>query len=63
PTPTPTPSPECITASNYAHTMAARAYASWGNTYARGSNQALGLWNTTTNSTLKQTSPGYWGKC
>ncbi|MFG2000073.1 prolyl oligopeptidase family serine peptidase [Spirillospora sp. NPDC048911] len=63
PGPTPTPTPECITASNYSHTTAGRAYASLGQTYAKGSNQPLGLWNTFTNSTLKQTSPGYWVTC
>ncbi|SDG05854.1 Esterase PHB depolymerase [Lentzea fradiae] len=60
---TPTPVPECVTASNYAHTLAGRAYASFGLTYALGSNQALGLWNTLTSSSLRQTSPGYWVKC
>ncbi|KAB2343084.1 extracellular catalytic domain type 2 short-chain-length polyhydroxyalkanoate depolymerase [Actinomadura rudentiformis] len=63
PTPTPTPTPECITASNYAHTTAGRAYVRSGQTYAAGSNQPLGLWNTFTSSTLKQTSPGHWVTC
>jgi poly(3-hydroxybutyrate) depolymerase len=67
PTPTPTatnpPSPVCVTAHNVAHTRALRAYASWGRTYAMGSNQHLGLWNTFITSSIKQTSPGYWVTC
>jgi poly(3-hydroxybutyrate) depolymerase len=55
----------CYTASNYAHTTAGRAYASWGYTYANGSNQGMGLWNIYTVTTLKQTAPGYYvvGTC
>ncbi len=60
PTPTPTPSPACVTASNYAHTQAGRAYQSGGYAYANGSNQNMGLWNIFTTTTLKQTGPGYW---
>jgi poly(3-hydroxybutyrate) depolymerase len=63
PTTTPAPTPECVTASNYSHTTAGRAYTSLGSTYATGSNQPLGLWNTYTTSTLKQTAPGYWVTC
>ena len=33
----------CTTASNYAHTLAGRAYAAGGYTYALGSNQNMGL--------------------
>jgi poly(3-hydroxybutyrate) depolymerase len=62
-TTTTTPVPECVSASNYAHTVAGRAYANLGQTYALGSNQALGLWNTFTTSSIRQTSPGYWVKC
>ncbi|MEU8617749.1 PHB depolymerase family esterase [Streptomyces sp. NPDC048623] len=51
--------PTCYTASNYAHTTAGRAYQSGGYTYANGSGQAMGLWNTFTTHTLKETSPGY----
>jgi poly(3-hydroxybutyrate) depolymerase/chitodextrinase len=47
----------CFTASNYAHTIAGRAYALWGITYANGSNQAMGLWNIYVTTTLKQTGP------
>lgn len=55
----------CYTASNYAHTTAGRAYASWGYTYAKGSNQNMGLWNIYTVTTLKQTAPDYFviGTC
>ncbi|WP_423228602.1 fibronectin type III domain-containing protein [Pseudaquabacterium inlustre] len=55
----------CFTASNYAHTTAGRAYQSGGNTFANGSNQAMGLWNTFTTTTLKQTGPNYYviGTC
>ncbi|MGI8331161.1 extracellular catalytic domain type 1 short-chain-length polyhydroxyalkanoate depolymerase [Actinomadura scrupuli] len=67
PTPTPTPGAVCATASNYAHTTAGRAHQSGGSTYANGSNDAMGLWNTFTTHTLKQTGPGYWiladGQC
>ncbi|WP_295850610.1 PHB depolymerase family esterase [uncultured Xylophilus sp.] len=48
----------CFTASNYDHTMAARAYALYGATYAYGSNQYMGLWNIYTTTTLKRTAPG-----
>ncbi|WP_182704617.1 extracellular catalytic domain type 2 short-chain-length polyhydroxyalkanoate depolymerase [Thermomonospora cellulosilytica] len=63
PSPTPTPTLECVTASNYAHTTAGRAYALYGNTYANGSNEYLGLWNIYTTSSIRQTSPGHWVKC
>jgi len=55
----------CYTASNYAHVSAGRAYQTWGYTYAKGSNQYIGLWNTYVITTLKQTSPGYYvlGTC
>ncbi len=49
----------CTTASNYAHTVAGRAYNGWGIAYANGSNQSMGLWNIFTNTTLKQTGPNY----
>ncbi|MEU4553171.1 extracellular catalytic domain type 1 short-chain-length polyhydroxyalkanoate depolymerase [Micromonospora violae] len=62
PTPTPTPSvpPTCVTASNYAHVVAGRAYQSGGYAYANGSNQRMGLYNTFYTSTLKQTAPNHW---
>jgi poly(hydroxyalkanoate) depolymerase family esterase len=67
PTPTTTPGVVCATSSNYAHTTAGRAHQSGGSTYANGSNDAMGLWNTFTTHTLKQTGPNYWvladGQC
>jgi poly(hydroxyalkanoate) depolymerase family esterase len=60
PTPTPTAQPTCVTASNYAHVAAGRAYQSGGYAYANGSNQRMGLYNTFYTSTLKQTVPNYW---
>ena len=57
--------PVCFTSSNYAHTTAGRATQSGGYTYAKGSNQNMGLWNTFTTTTLKQTGPSYYviGSC
>ncbi|MCQ4208350.1 extracellular catalytic domain type 1 short-chain-length polyhydroxyalkanoate depolymerase [Streptomyces longispororuber] len=52
--------PTCYTASNYQHTVAGRAHQSGGNTYANGSDEAMGLWNTFTTHTLKQTAPDYY---
>jgi poly(hydroxyalkanoate) depolymerase family esterase len=82
PAPTPTTSPTasptstppsssspgpCFTATNYAHTQAGRAYQSLGQTYANGSNQAMGLWNLFVTHTLRQTGPNYYvladGEC
>ena len=62
---TPPPSATCYTASNYAHTTAGRAYVSWGLTYANGSKQYLGLWNTYSSTTLKKTGDNYYviGTC
>ncbi|MDX3660697.1 PHB depolymerase family esterase [Streptomyces sp. ID05-26A] len=57
------PTSQCVTASNYAHTVAGRAYVTLGQTYALGSNQPLGLWNTFTTSTIRQTTPNHWVKC
>ncbi|MBB5782563.1 extracellular catalytic domain type 2 short-chain-length polyhydroxyalkanoate depolymerase [Nonomuraea jabiensis] len=54
------PSTVCVTANNYAHTVAGRAYAQGGQTYARGSNQPMGLWNTAIVHTLKQTGATTW---
>ncbi|GIF04933.1 extracellular catalytic domain type 1 short-chain-length polyhydroxyalkanoate depolymerase [Actinoplanes siamensis] len=65
-TPPPT-SPPCFTASNYAHTTAGRAYQRAGSTFANGSNQAMGLWNTFTVHTLRRTGPDHYvladGQC
>ncbi|MFJ6196239.1 alpha/beta hydrolase family esterase [Micromonospora sp. NPDC092111] len=60
PTASPTTAPTCVTASNYAHVAAGRAYQSGGYAYALGSNQRMGLYNTFYTSTLKQTAPTYW---
>ncbi|HET7865680.1 MAG TPA: PHB depolymerase family esterase [Burkholderiaceae bacterium] len=59
------PSGSCTTASNFAHTLAGRARVIWGQTYANGSNQAMGLWNVFVTTTLKQTGPDYYviGTC
>lgn len=55
----------CTTASNYAHTVAGRAYAYLGFAYALGSNEGMGWWNVFTTTTLKQTGPNYYvvGTC
>ncbi len=58
--PSPTAAPVCVTASNYAHVTAGRAYQSGGYAYALGSNQRMGLYNTFYTSILKQTGPSYW---
>ncbi|MEU5672439.1 PHB depolymerase family esterase [Micromonospora sp. NPDC047753] len=60
PTATPTTPPTCVTASNYTHVAAGRAYQSGGYAYANGSNQRMGLYNTFYTSTLKQTAPNHW---
>ncbi|MFJ6550736.1 PHB depolymerase family esterase [Streptomyces luteogriseus] len=52
--------PTCHTADNYEHTAAGRAYRSGGHAYAKGSGQAMGLWNTFTGHTLRQTAPGHY---
>jgi poly(hydroxyalkanoate) depolymerase family esterase len=52
--------PTCYTDNNYNQTVAGRAYQSGGYTYADGSKQAMGLWNTYTTHTLEETSPGYY---
>jgi poly(3-hydroxybutyrate) depolymerase len=61
----PPPVVTCYTSSNYAHTTAGRAYASFGYTYANGSNQNMGLWNIYTTTTLKKTATNYYviGTC
>lgn len=52
--------PTCVTATNYAHVQAGRAYHSAGYAYANGSNQRMGLYNTFYSTTLKQTAPNHW---
>lgn len=49
----------CYTASNYQLTVDGYAYESGGYTYADGSNDPLGLWNTYYTSSVEETSPGY----
>ncbi|XVX22118.1 extracellular catalytic domain type 1 short-chain-length polyhydroxyalkanoate depolymerase [Actinomycetota bacterium] len=61
--PTSSPSAQCVTASNYAHVSAGRAYHSLGYAYATGSGQNLGLYNTLYTATLRERSTGYWEKC
>ena len=55
----------CFTASNYAHTLAGRAYAWYGLTYANGSGSGMGWWNIYTMTTLKKTGSNYYvvGAC
>ena len=55
----------CFTSSNYAHTIAGRAYVINGLTYAKGSTQSMGLWNIFITKTLKNTAPNYYliGTC
>ncbi|MFU8849995.1 PHB depolymerase family esterase [Micromonospora sp. SL1-18] len=60
PSPSPTAPPVCVTASNYAHVAAGRAYQSLGYAYAMGSNQKMGLYNTYYTTDLRQTGPNYW---
>ncbi len=63
--PPPDPGAACFTSSNYAHTTAGRAYAWYGYTYARGSNEYMGLWNVYVTTTLKQSGPNHYviGTC
>ncbi|MES2942991.1 MAG: PHB depolymerase family esterase, partial [Pseudomonadota bacterium] len=59
------PPATCYTASNYAHTTAARAYQAGGYAFAYGSNQNMGLWNIYLTTTLKKTATNYYviGTC
>jgi poly(hydroxyalkanoate) depolymerase family esterase len=50
----------CWTGSNYAHVQAGRATTSGGYTYAKGSNQNMGLYNTFVTHTLKESPTGYY---
>ncbi|MEU9479403.1 PHB depolymerase family esterase [Streptomyces sp. NPDC048191] len=50
----------CWTASNYAQVQAGRATTSGGNTYAKGSQQNMGLYNTFVTHTLKESPTGYY---
>ncbi|WP_395297891.1 PHB depolymerase family esterase [Kitasatospora hibisci] len=57
----------CFTDNNYNQVSAGRATRSGGLTHALGSGQSMGLWNTFTTHTLRQTAPGYFvladGRC
>ncbi|CAN5871740.1 PHB depolymerase family esterase [soil metagenome] len=55
----------CYTASNYAQVVAGRAHQTLGTTYANGSNQNMGWYNTYATNTLKMTGPNYYviGTC
>ncbi|MEU3020751.1 PHB depolymerase family esterase [Nocardiopsis sp. NPDC007018] len=58
--PTEAPTGECVAASNYAHVSQGRAERRLGYTYALGSGDPLGLWNTAVRTSLTETSPGHW---
>ncbi|WP_030060709.1 MULTISPECIES: alpha/beta hydrolase family esterase [Streptomyces] len=64
---TPGGAAQCFTASNYDQVLAGRATQSGGLTYALGSGQNMGLWNTFVTHTLQQTGPGFYvladGQC
>lgn len=60
PPPTSPPPMACVTNNNYELTVLGDAYQSGGYTYAEGSNQNMGLWNTYVTTSLEETSPGYW---
>ncbi|MEU1420661.1 PHB depolymerase family esterase [Kitasatospora sp. NPDC005751] len=64
---TPGGAQQCFTDSNYDQVKAGRATQAGGLTYALGSGQAMGLWNTFTIHTLKETGAGYFvladGQC
>lgn len=50
----------CFTSSNYSHVSAGRATHSLGYTYAKGSNQNMGLYNTYQTTKLRQTGSNYY---
>jgi poly(hydroxyalkanoate) depolymerase family esterase len=52
--------PQCFTDNNYDQVAAGRAHQTSGTTYANGSNQNMGLWNTFVTHTLEETSAGYY---
>ncbi|MCX3061588.1 extracellular catalytic domain type 1 short-chain-length polyhydroxyalkanoate depolymerase [Streptomyces beihaiensis] len=51
---------QCYTANNYQQVVDGRAHTSGGYTYANGSDQNMGLYNTYVTHTLKETSAGYY---
>lgn len=54
------PPAECFTTHNYGQVAAGRAHTSGGYTYANGSNQAMGLYNTFTTHTLRRTGTNHY---
>ena len=56
----PTESPKTYTDNNYNHVVGGRAYTKFGNTYAKGSNDLMGLYNVFVKTTLKQTQLDYY---
>ncbi|MFG3506788.1 PHB depolymerase family esterase [Streptomyces sp. NPDC047821] len=50
----------CWTSSNYEHVRAGRATTSGGHTYAKGSDQAMGLYNTFVTHTLRESPAGHY---
>jgi len=54
------PPAACFTDHNYGQVAAGRAHMSGGYTYANGSNQAMGLYNTFERHTLKRTAPNHY---
>lgn len=61
PTPTPTPAPgQCVTANNYQHVQAGRAYVLYGLAYSEGGGDELGLWNVFVTTSVRETAPGHW---
>ncbi|MGW0908380.1 extracellular catalytic domain type 1 short-chain-length polyhydroxyalkanoate depolymerase [Streptomyces sp. NPDC002853] len=51
---------KCWTANNYQHVQAGRATTSGGYTYAKGSNQNMGLYNIAVTHTLKESPTGHY---
>ncbi|HEX5119439.1 MAG TPA: PHB depolymerase family esterase [Pseudonocardiaceae bacterium] len=52
--------PPCFTDNNFDHTQAGRAHQQGGNTFANGSNDAMGLWSVGVTTSLSETSPGFY---
>ncbi|MGW7469266.1 extracellular catalytic domain type 1 short-chain-length polyhydroxyalkanoate depolymerase [Streptomyces xantholiticus] len=52
--------PVCWSGSNYAHVQAGRATTNGGHTYAKGSGQNMGLYNTFVTHTLKESPAGHY---
>lgn len=61
----PSTCPAPVTASNYSHVLAGRAYQKLGYVYAKGSNQLMGFYNIFYWSKLAEAKPGYFiiGNC